>query len=392
MSHSFITADLTVTQDIRYIGVNDREIDLFEGQYVVPNGMAYNAYVILDEKIAVMDTVDVHKKDEYLSNLEKALEGRTPDYLIVSHVEPDHASSVGALLEKYPSIRLVGNAKTFQMLAQYFDFDMENTLTVKEGDVLSLGRHELQFIITPMVHWPEVMFTYDRSDKVLFSADAFGKFGALDADEDWTCEARRYYFNIVGKFGMPVQMVLKKAAALDIQVICPLHGPVLKDNLEFYLNKYQIWSSYQPESEGVFIAYASLHGNTAGASKKLGKILLDKGCPKVAMADLARDDMAEALEDAFRYGKIVFAASSYNAGVMPFMEDFLHHLKAKSYQNRTVALIENGSWAPSANKTMADILSQMKDITILEQQVTIRGAVKKSDEEALAVLADELTK
>ena len=312
--------------------------------------------------------------------------------MIVSHVEPDHASSVGALLEKYPSIRLVGNAKTFQMLAQYFDFDMENTLTVKEGDVLSLGRHELQFIITPMVHWPEVMFTYDRSDKVLFSADAFGKFGALDADEDWTCEARRYYFNIVGKFGMPVQMVLKKAAALDIQVICPLHGPVLKDNLEFYLNKYQIWSSYQPESEGVFIAYASLHGNTAGASKKLGKILLDKGCPKVAMADLARDDMAEALEDAFRYGKIVFAASSYNAGVMPFMEDFLHHLKAKSYQNRTVALIENGSWAPSANKTMADILSQMKDITILEQQVTIRGAVKKSDEEALAVLADELTK
>ena len=392
MSHSFVTADITVTQDIRYIGVNDREIDLFEGQYVVPNGMAYNAYVILDEKIAVMDTVDVHKKDEYLSNLEKALEGRTPDYLIVSHVEPDHASSVGALLEKYPSIRLVGNAKTFQMLAQYFDFDMENTLTVKEGDVLSLGRHELQFIITPMVHWPEVMFTYDRSDKVLFSADAFGKFGALDADEDWTCEARRYYFNIVGKFGMPVQMVLKKAAALDIQVICPLHGPVLKDNLEFYLNKYQIWSSYQPESEGVFIAYASLHGNTAGAAKKLGKILLDKGCPKVAMADLARDDMAEALEDAFRYGKIVFAASSYNAGVMPFMEDFLHHLKAKSYQNRTVALIENGSWAPSANKTMADILSQMKDITILEQQVTIRGAVKKSDEEALAVLADELTK
>ena len=392
MSHSFVTADLTVTQDIRYIGVNDREIDLFEGQYVVPNGMAYNAYVILDEKIAVMDTVDVHKKDEYLSNLEKALEGRTPDYLIVSHVEPDHASSVGALLEKYPSIRLVGNAKTFQMLAQYFDFDMENTLTVKEGDVLSLGRHELQFIITPMVHWPEVMFTYDRSDKVLFSADAFGKFGALDADEDWTCEARRYYFNIVGKFGMPVQMVLKKAAALDIQVICPLHGPVLKDNLEFYLNKYQIWSSYQPESEGVFIAYASLHGNTAGAAKKLGKILLDKGCPKVAMADLARDDMAEALEDAFRYGKIVFAASSYNAGVMPFMEDFLHHLKAKSYQNRTVAMIENGSWAPSANKTMADILSQMKDITILEQQVTIRGAVKKSDEEALAVLADELTK
>ena len=388
MSHSFVTADLTVTQDIRYIGVNDREIDLFEGQYVVPNGMAYNAYVILDEKIAVMDTVDVHKKDEYLSNLEKALEGRTPDYLIVSHVEPDHASSVGALLEKYPSIRLVGNAKTFQMLAQYFDFDMENTLTVKEGDVLSLGRHELQFIITPMVHWPEVMFTYDRSDKVLFSADAFGKFGALDADEDWTCEARRYYFNIVGKFGMPVQMVLKKAAALDIQVICPLHGPVLKDNLEFYLNKYQIWSSYQPESEGVFIAYASLHGNTAGAAKKLGKILLDKGCPKVAMADLARDDMAEALEDAFRYGKIVFAASSYNAGVMPFMEDFLHHLKAKSYQNRTVALIENGSWAPMAGKHMKDILKDMKDISICELMVTIKTTMNDETVSKIEELAE----
>ena len=390
MSHNFVTADLTVTQDIRYIGVNDREIDLFEGQYVVPNGMAYNSYVVLDEKIAVMDTVDIHKKDEYLANLEKALGGKTPDYLIISHVEPDHASSVGALLEKYPSTRLVGNAKTFQMLAQYFDFDMENTLTVKEGDVLSLGRHELQFIITPMVHWPEVMFTYDRFDKVLFSADAFGKFGALDADEEWTCEARRYYFNIVGKFGMPVQMVLKKASALDIQAICPLHGPILKNDLGFYLDKYQIWSSYQPESEGVFIAYASLHGNTAGAAQKLGKILLEKGCPKVAVADLARDDMAEALEDAFRYGKIVFAASSYNAGVMPFMEDFLHHLKAKSYQNRTVALIENGSWAPSANKTMADILSQMKDITILEHQVTIRGAVKEEDEKALASLADEL--
>lgn len=392
MSHNFVTADLTVTQDIRYIGVNDREIDLFEGQYVVPNGMAYNSYVILDEKIAVMDTVDIHKKDEYLANLEKALGGKTPDYLIISHVEPDHASSVGALLEKYPSTRLVGNAKTFQMLAQYFDFDMENTLTVKEGDVLSLGRHELQFIITPMVHWPEVMFTYDRFDKVLFSADAFGKFGALDADEEWTCEARRYYFNIVGKFGMPVQMVLKKASALDIQAICPLHGPILKNDLGFYLDKYQIWSSYQPESEGVFIAYASLHGNTAGAAKKLGKILLEKGCPKVAVADLARDDMAEALEDAFRYGKIVFAASSYNAGVMPFMEDFLHHLKAKSYQNRTVALIENGSWAPSANRVMTDILSQMKDITILERPLTIRGAVKDADIQALKDLADELMK
>ena len=382
----------TVTNDILYVGVNDKDIDLFEGQYIVPNGIAYNSYVIMDEKIAVMDTVDVRKKDEYLANLEKALNGKTPDYLVISHVEPDHASSISALIEKYPSIQLVGNAKTFQMLAQYFDLNLEDVLTVKEGDILSLGKHELQFITTPMVHWPEVMFVYDRFEKVLFSADAFGKFGALDVNEDWICEARRYYFNIVGKFGMPVQNVLKKAAVLDIQIICPLHGPVLKENLEFYLDKYQIWSSYQPESDGVFIAYASLHGNTAKAAKKLGELLLTKGCPKVVITDLARDDMAKALEDAFRYGKVVFAASSYNAGVMPFMEDFLHHLKAKSYQNRTDALIENGSWAPSANRTMTDILSQMKDITILEQQITIRGAVKEADEQALALLADELIK
>lgn len=379
-----------VADDIYYIGVNDREVDLFEGQYPVPNGMAYNSYVIMDEKVAVMDTVDVHKKDEYLTNLEKALSGRTPDYLVISHVEPDHASSVGALVEKYPSVQLVGNAKTFQMLEQYFDLNLENTLTVKEGDILSLGKHELQFIITPMVHWPEVMFTYDHFGKVLFSADAFGKFGALDADEEWTDEARRYYFNIVGKFGMPVQTVLKKASALDIQVICPLHGPVLKDDLGFYLEKYQIWSSYQPESEGVFIAYASLHGNTAIAAQKLKELLLAKGCPDVAIADLARDDMAKSLENAFRYGKIVLAASSYNAGVMPFMEDFLHHLKAKSYQSRTIALIENGSWAPSANKTMSDILSQMKDITILDRKITIRGAVKKEDQMALDEMADLL--
>lgn len=378
--------------DIYYIGVNDRDVDLFEGQYPVPNGMAYNSYVIMDEKIAVMDTVDVCKKEEYLANLEKVLNGRTPDYLVVSHVEPDHASSVGALVEKYPSVQIVGNAKTFQMLVQYFDLDLENALTVKEGDTLSLGKHELQFIITPMVHWPEVMFTYDRLEKVLFSADAFGKFGALDADEEWTDEARRYYFNIVGKFGMPVQTVLKKASVLDIQTICPLHGPILNENLGFYLDKYQTWSSYQPESEGVFIAYASLHGNTANAALKLKELLLAKGCPDVAIADLARNDMAKSLENAFRYGKVVLAASSYNAGAMPFMEDFLHHLKAKSYQFRTVALIENGSWAPSANKTMADILAQMKDITILEQKVTIRGAVKNADEQALGLLADELMK
>ncbi len=387
-----MNTDFMVTNDIRYVGVNDHDIDLFEGQYLVPNGMAYNSYLIMDEKIAVMDTVDIRKKEDFLTNLENALNGNVPDFLVISHIEPDHASSIGAFLEKYPSAKLVGNAKTFQMLALYFDIDPNQTLTVKDGETLSLGRHELQFILTPMVHWPEVMFTYDCLDKVLFSADAFGKFGALDAPEDWTCEARRYYFNIVGKFGMMVQTVLKKAAALDIQAICPLHGPILKENLEFYLNKYQIWSSYQPESEGVFIAYASLHGNTAHAAQKLGELLLAKGCPKAAVSDLARDDMAEALEDAFRYGKVVLAASSYNAGVMPFMEDFLHHLKAKNYQNRTIALIENGSWAPSANKAMADILSQMKDITILSQQVTIRGAVKAEDISALETLADELVK
>lgn len=381
-----------ITDDILYLGVNDREIDLFEGQYVVPNGISYNSYVILDDKIAVMDTVDERKKEDYLANLEGALGGKSPDYLVVSHVEPDHASSIDAFLQKYPNTRLVGNAKTFQMLALYFDRNFDNALVVKEGDTLSLGKHVLHFIMTPMVHWPEVMFTYDSFAKVLFSADAFGKFGALDADEDWTCEARRYYFNIVGKFGMPVQTVLKKAAALDIQIICPLHGPVLKENLSYYLDKYQIWSSYEPESEGIFIAYASLHGNTAGAARKLQELLTANGCPKVAIADLARDDMAEALEDAFRYGKIVLAASSYNGGVMPFMEDFLHHLKGKNYQKRTVALIENGSWAPSANKTMREILSQMKDIHILETSVTIKGAVKDADIKELEALAAELTR
>lgn len=379
-----------ITDDILYIGVNDKDIDLFEGQYTVPNGMSYNSYVILDHKIAVMDTVDHKKQEEYLANLEAALDGRCPDYLVVSHVEPDHASSVKAFLERYPSTQLVGNAKTFQMLAQYFDLNFDSALTVKEGDVLSLGKHELHFIMTPMVHWPEVMFTYDSLDKVLFSADAFGKFGSLDTEEDWTCEARRYYFNIVGKFGAPVQTVLKKATDLNVQIICPLHGPVLKENLGFYLDKYRIWSSYEPESEGVFIAYASLHGNTACAAGKLKDILTAKGCPKVAIADLARDDMAEALEDAFRYGKIVLAASSYNGSVMPFMEDFLHHLKGKNYQKRTVALIENGSWAPSANRTMTELLSQMKDISILEPSVTIRGAVKEENLKELSAMADAL--
>ncbi|MBP3925684.1 MAG: FprA family A-type flavoprotein [Clostridium sp.] len=381
-----------ITKDIRYIGVDDKEIDLFEGQYIVPNGIAYNSYLILDDKIAVMDTVDKRKKDEFLANLEKELDGRTPDYLVVSHVEPDHASSIQAVVEKYPGIQLVGNAKTFPMLSLYFDLDLANAITVKEGDTLDLGHHKLTFVMAPMVHWPEVMVTYDSLDKVLFSADGFGKFGALDTDEDWDCEARRYYFNIVGKFGAQVQALLKKAAALDIQVICPLHGPILKETIGHVLEKYQIWSSYGVESEGVFIAYASLHGNTAEAAEQLAAILKEKGCPKVAITDLAREDMAEALEDAFRYGKVILAASSYNGGVAPFMEDFLHHLKAKNYQKRTIGLMENGSWGPTAARTMKGILETMKDITVVEPVVTIKGAVKESDKAAMMELAEAILK
>ena len=379
-----------ITKDIRYIGVDDKEIDLFEGQYIVPNGIAYNSYLILDDKIAVMDTVDKRKKDEFLANLERELDGRTPDYLVVSHVEPDHASSIQAVVEKYPGIQLVGNAKTFPMLSLYFDLDLANAITVKEGDTLDLGHHKLTFVMAPMVHWPEVMVTYDSLDKVLFSADGFGKFGALDTDEDWDCEARRYYFNIVGKFGAQVQALLKKAAALDIQVICPLHGPILKETIGHVLEKYQIWSSYGVESEGVFIAYASLHGNTAAAAEQLAAILKEKGCPKVAITDLAREDMAEALEDAFRYGKVILAASSYNGGVAPFMEDFLHHLKAKNYQKRTIGLMENGSWGPTAARTMKGILETMKDITVVEPVVTIKGAVKESDKAAMMELAEAI--
>ena len=381
-----------ITKDIRYIGVDDKEIDLFEGQYIVPNGIAYNSYLILDDKIAVMDTVDKRKKDEFLANLERELDGRTPDYLVVSHVEPDHASSIQAVVEKYPRIQLVGNAKTFPMLSLYFDLDLANAITVKEGDTLDLGHHKLTFVMAPMVHWPEVMVTYDSLDKVLFSADGFGKFGALDTDEDWDCEARRYYFNIVGKFGAQVQALLKKAAALDIQVICPLHGPILKETIGHVLEKYQIWSSYGVESEGVFIAYASLHGNTAAAAEQLAAILKEKGCPKVAITDLAREDMAEALEDAFRYGKVILAASSYNGGVAPFMEDFLHHLKAKNYQKRTIGLMENGSWGPTAARTMKGILETMKDITVVEPVVTIKGAVKESDKAAMMELAEAILK
>ena len=382
---------MEITKDILYIGTNDHNIDLFEGQYPVPNGVSYNSYLIMDEKIAVMDTVDHRKALPFLQNLEKALAGRTPDYLVISHVEPDHASSVKAFLDKYPDTTLIGNAKTFPMLLQYFeDLSPKNTLTVKEGDALSLGKHELHFVMAPMVHWPEVMVTYDSCDKVLFSADGFGKFGALDVQEDWACEARRYYFNIVGKYGIPVAALLKKAAALDIQIICPLHGPVLKENLGYYLEKYQIWSSYQPESEGVFIAYASLHGNTREAALKLAELLKQRGCPKVVLTDLAREELSEAIEDAFRYGKMVLASPTYDGGIMPVMESFLAHLKAKAFQNRTVALIENGSWAPCAAKAMASVLSSMKDVTLLDQTVTIRGALKESDTAQLEKLADAL--
>ena len=379
-----------IADDILYIGVDDRTLDLFEGQYPIPNGVSYNSYVILDEKVAVMDTVDHRKTDAYLENLERALGGRRPDYLVISHLEPDHASSIGAFLAKYPDTTLVGNAKTFQMLPQYFDLELPAALTVKEGDTLCLGKHTLTFVMAPMVHWPEVMVSYDSCDKVLFSADAFGKFGALDAEEAWDCEARRYYFNIVGKYGPQVLALLKKAAGLEIRTVCPLHGPVLQgEALSHALERYQIWGSYGVESEGVFIAYASLHGNTAAAAEKLAGLLREKGCT-VETADLAREDMAESLENAFRYGKMVLAASSYNAGLMPFMEDFLHHLKAKNYQKRTVALIENGSWAPSAARVMKELLGQMKEITLTEPVITIRGALKPADETALAALADQL--
>ena len=377
-----------VTNDIRYIGVDDKTLDLFESQYVVPNGVSYNSYVILDDKVAVMDTVDRRKTTEFLANLRQALAGRQPDYLVVQHMEPDHAASIQALVEQYPDVQLVASAKALQMLPLYFTgLDLSRAVTVKEGDTLSLGRHELTFISAPMVHWPEVMMTYDKCDKVLFSADGFGKFGALDTDEAWDDEARRYYFNIVGKYGPQVQSVLKKAAGLDIRAICPLHGPVLKEDLDHYLDKYNIWSSYGVESEGVFIACASIHGHTAAAMEKLSEILKAKGCPKVAMTDLTRDDTAKALENAFRYGKVVLAASSYNAGVMPAMEDFLHHLKGKNYQKRTVALVENGSWAPTAARTMREILGQAKDITVVEPAVTIRGVLKDSDLPALEALA-----
>ena len=382
----------TISDAVRYIGADDTTIDLFESQYEVPNGVSYNSYVILDEKIAVMDTVDARKTDEWLSNLKAALDGRNADYLIVSHLEPDHSAGIRLFTEQFPQAKLVMSAKAKAMLPQFFEIPSleEKCLMAAEGETLSLGSHTLQFFMAPMVHWPEVMVEYEMTEKILFSADGFGKFGALSTEEDWACEARRYYFNIVGKYGMQVQTLLKKVAGLEIQLICPLHGPVLKETIGHVLEKYQIWSSYGVESEGVFIAYASLHGNTEDAAKKCKEILEKKGCPKVAIADLARGDMAEALEDAFRYGKIVLAAPSYDAGVMPVMADFLHHLQSKNYQKRTVALIENGSWAPSAARTMKGMLDAMKEITVVEPVVTVRGALKESDIPSLEQMAEAL--
>ena len=383
--------DITITDSIVYIGVDDKSIDLFESQYDVPNGISYNSYLILDEKVALMDTVDARGTEEWLVKLEHALKDRVIDYLVVSHMEPDHAGNIQNLMDKYPDMKVVGNAKTFAMISQFFDVDLtDRKVLVKEGDSLNLGKHTLQFFMAPMVHWPEVMVTYEQSEKILFSADGFGKFGALDTDEAWTCEARRYYFNIVGKYGAQVQALLKKAASLDIQMICPLHGPILKEDLGYYIGKYDIWSKYEPEDEGVFIAYASIHGNTAKAAKKLAEMLEEKGAKRVAIADLSRDDMAEALEDAFRHDKLVLACATYDGGLFPCMEDFLLHLRAKNFQKRTVALIENGSWAPAAAKKMREYLESMKDINICEPIVSIKSTVKKETLTAMEELAEML--
>ena len=384
---------MTVTNDIRYIGVNDHEIDLFESQYIVPNGMAYNSYVILDEKIAVMDSVDIHFTDEWLKNLADALDGRKPDYLIIQHMEPDHSANIMNFLKVYPDTTLVGNAKTFTMLDQFFSPDASvKKLVVKNKETLELGKHVLTFIFAAMIHWPEVMMTYDSTDKVFFSADAFGKFGANDIEdpEGWDCEARRYYFGIVGKYGVQVQNLLKVAAGLDIQIICPLHGPVLSEDLGHYLSQYDIWSSYRPETEGVFIAYTSVYGNTRKAAELLAQKLKEKGCPKVAISDLCRDDIHECVEDAFRYSKLVLASTTYNNDVFPTMKYFIEDLTERNYQNRTVAFIENGTWAPAAKKVMSGLLENSKNITYTQAGVTIKSALKEDSLEALDQLAEEL--
>lgn len=380
-----------ITETIINIGVNDRDITMFEGQYAVKCGMAYNSYVILDEKTAVMDTVDAHMTDAWLSGLAQALNGRTVDYLIVQHMEPDHSGSIQELAVHFPGMKIVASAAACNMMKQFFDLDLQGrTVTIKEGDALELGSHTLRFYAAPMVHWPEVMVTYEASEKVVFSADGFGKFGTRDTDEDWTCEARRYYFNICGKYGAQVQALLKKLATLDVSVICPLHGPVLTENLGYYIDKYNVWSSYEPEEKGIFIAYASVYGHTKEAARKLKEILESRSREKVVLSDLCKDDPHEALEDAFRYDRMVLAAISYDAGVFPAMDDFLHHLQTKNFQKRSVALIENGSWAPTAGKTMKAYLEAMKEIRIIEPMVTIRSALKPETMTELEALADAL--
>ena len=386
--------DITISDDIIYIGTDDKDIDLFESQYVVPNGISYNSYLIKDEKIVIMDTVDKRKTEDWIKNLEEALEGKKPDYLVVSHLEPDHAYNIGYVASKYPNMKIVGNFKTFAFMPQFFEIENleERKIVVGEGDELNIGKHTLQFFMAPMVHWPEVMVTYEKSEKIVFSADGFGKFGTLDTEEDWTCEARRYYFNIVGKYGVQVQDLLKKLATLDVKMICPLHGPILKENLGYYINKYDIWSKYESEDDGVFIAYASIHGNTAEAVEELAKMLNNKGAKKVVITDLSRDDMAEAIEDAFRYDKIILAASSYNFGIFPPMEQFLHHLSSKNYQNKKIGFIENGTWAPTAGKCMKDIVSTMKNIAIIEPMVTIKSRVNEQSREKMVELVENILK
>ena len=385
---------MTITKNIRYIGVDDTTLDLFEGQYIIPNGISYNSYLILDEKVAIMDTVDARKGKEWWKNLEAALEGRTPDYLVVQHMEPDHASLVAEVAQRYPNIQVVATQKAIQMFPLFFegaDF-LERCIAVKEDDTLALGTHTLRFFLAPMVHWPEVMVSLEESEGILFAADAFGKFGALCHEEDWACEARRYYFNICGKYGVQVQALLKKLAGANITTICPLHGPILTENLGYYIGLYDTWSKYEPETEGVFIAFASIHGGTAKAAHKLAEILREKGVPKVSIADLSRDDMAEAVEDAFRMSKLIVCASSYDAGLFPPMHEFLHKLLIKNYQNRRVGILENGSWAPTAGKVMRNMLLEMKNLDIVAPMVTIRARMKAEDLPAMEELADAILK
>ncbi|WP_294379063.1 FprA family A-type flavoprotein [uncultured Clostridium sp.] len=385
--------NICISDSIKFIGVNDKTLDLFESQYKIPNGVSYNSYVILDEKIAIMDTVDKRAQNEWMKNLETVLDGKLPDYLIVSHLEPDHAANIKNISEKYPEIKIVGNKKIFDMLPQFFDMNIEDKkVVVSEGDELNLGKHTLQFFMAPMVHWPEVMVEYEKTEKILFSADGFGKFGALDVEEDWTDEARRYYINIVGKYGAPVQTLLKKAATLDIETICPLHGPVLKENLGFYIDKYNTWSRYIPEEEGTVVAYASIHGNTAEAAEKMVEILKEKGEKNVVLYDLSRADMSKVIADSYRFDKLIVAAATYDGGVFPCMEDFICHLKSKNFQNRKVGIIENGSWAPIAGKIMKASFEKMKNISICENIVTITSAVKPDDINNINNLADEILK